>query len=172
MKETSLKPKSMMNYLRQKNFALIDCEYIQCTSHHQCVRAIYILCKNGFTEMYAEFYPCKRYRQLEAKYKKTFRYCEKHIHHLNYEPKKKSPPCMNVKEILRDFASENNIEIFLFKGGEIEQRLCNEVSIPSLNIELLGAPKVSFHDPRIEVHRHYNYLLNMGYLFQIPQNIY
>ena len=75
----------IIKHLRGKNFVLIDCEYIQTSASHQCVRTMYMLHKNGFTCKYIEFYACKRYRELEAKYKKTFRYCQKHIH-LNYEP--------------------------------------------------------------------------------------
>ena len=158
-----------ISYLRGKNFALIDCEYIQTTSLHQCVRSMYILCKNGFTCKYTEFYACKRYRELEAKHKTTFRYCHKRIHHLSYEPKqKKSPSCVKAKDILHHFINTNNIQIMLYKGGIIEQRLCNEVGIPSLHLEFLGVPKVSSHDPRIELHNHYDYLLNIGCLFPIP----
>lgn len=151
-----------LDYVRTRNFAILDCECIQTSSDHQCVRCLYILCKDGFTSMYKEFYACKRYRDLETKYKNAFRYCQKRIHHLRYEPRKKSPFCEKATYILQNFVRMNRIDIILYKGGTIEQRICNEACIPSLNIETLGAPKVNSHDPKVEVHSHYNYLLSIG----------
>ena len=140
-----------INYLHRTNFAILDCECIQTSSHHQCVRSLYILCKDCFTSMYDEFYACKRYRELETKYKKAFTYCQKHVHLLPYEPPRKSLFCVKAKDVLQDLVRKNKIDIILFKGGTIEQGLCNEVGVSLLNIEIIGAPKVNSHNPRVEI---------------------
>ena len=160
-----------IDYIRARNFGILDCECIQTSSHHQCVRSLFILCKDGFTSKHAEFYACIQYRELDIKYKKAFRYCQKHIHHLQYKPQKiNAPLCIQAAFLIQEFVRMNNIDIILFKGGTIEQRLCNDAGVPSLNIEILGAPKVNSHDPKVEVHSHYNYLLNIGCLFPLPNN--
>ena len=154
---------SVINYVRSKIFAILDCECIQISPDHQCVRCLYILCKDGRTSKYSEFYACKQYRELETRYKKAFGYCQKHIHHLGYNPRKtNSPHCVQTTSILHDFVCANRLDIILFKGGNIEKKLCNNMSLPALNIETLGVPKATSHDPRLEVQQHYNYLLNIG----------
>ena len=110
--------------------------------------------------MYRQFVACVPYRELEIKYRRAFRYCEKHIHHLPYRPRKRnSPLCENATNILRKFIRENNIDIVLYKGGNVEHKLCNDACVSSLDIERLGAPKVYSHDLRVEVKEHYNYLV-------------
>ena len=72
--------------LHDKNFAIIDCEYIQTIPDHKCVRSMYILEKDGFTSERCEFSACKRYYELDDKYKWAFEYCRRQIHKLSYEP--------------------------------------------------------------------------------------
>ena len=45
---------AVVNYLNEKNWALLDIEYIQTTKSHQCVRKLYILSNDGFTDLKLE----------------------------------------------------------------------------------------------------------------------
>ena len=45
-------------YFNAKNWALLDIEYIQCTRTHRCIRKLYILAKDGYTDLQLEFFPC------------------------------------------------------------------------------------------------------------------
>ena len=47
--------------MREKNWAIMDIEYIQTTTEHRCVRKLYMLAKDGYTDRELEFYPCVRY---------------------------------------------------------------------------------------------------------------
>ena len=126
-----------IDYILAKFFGILDCECIQTNSHHQCVRSLFILCKDGFTSKHTEFCACIQYRELNIKYKKAFRYCQKLIHYLQYKPQKiNAPLCIQAAFLIQEFVRMNNIDIILFKGGTIEQRLCNDAGVPSLNIEI------------------------------------
>ena len=57
--------------LVDKRWAILDVEFIATSSSHRCIRKLYILAENGFTDMEMEFYPCNRYRELESKYKQA-----------------------------------------------------------------------------------------------------
>ena len=154
---------SVIHYVRARNVAVLDCESIQTSAQHQCIRNLFILCKDGVTCKYKDFYACKRYRELETKYQRAFRYCQRRVHHLQYEPRKSdSPSCAHATYFLQNFIRENRIDLVLYKGGIVEKRLCNDAGVSALNIETLGAPKVKSHDPRIEVRAHYNFLINIG----------
>ena len=155
--------------LRDNNFAIMDCEYIQTLAYHQCVRSMYILSKGGFTSENREFRACKRYYKLEDKYKRAFQYCRRHIHKLSYEPKCPSPHCVQATTVLHEFIVKHNIKLVLFKGGQIEKELCDMINFPSFNIESLkGIHKADTHDPSEEVHFHYKSLIQGGYVFPIP----
>ena len=45
--------------IKNKNVAILDIEYIQSSKIHKCTRKLYILAKNGYTDMELEFKPCK-----------------------------------------------------------------------------------------------------------------
>ena len=110
-------------YLRARNFAILDCECVQISAHHQCVRSLYILCKDGVTNVYREFFVCKRYRELEMKYRKAFRYCQRNVHPLPYEPRKNnSLSCENCMYLLQHFVRKNSIDVVLYKGGCKEKK--------------------------------------------------
>ena len=51
--------------LYEKNWAIMDVEYISTSKTHRCIRKLYILEENGYTDMELDFYPCKRYIELE-----------------------------------------------------------------------------------------------------------
>ena len=120
---------SVIHYVRAKNVAVLDCECIQTSAQHQCVRNLFILCKDG-TCKYKDFYACKRYRQLDTKYQRAFRYCQRRIHNLQYEPRKTdSPSCTHATEFLQNFIRENQIDLVLYKGGTVVKRLCNDAGV-------------------------------------------
>ena len=134
-------------------WALLDVEYIQTTIDHRCIRKLYILAENGYIDLELDFFPCKRYEEIDWKYQRSFSYCQKHIHKLGYNPKKKnSPNCLQVLPLLNEFIVDNGIELILFKGGTIEKDLCTALDMPSLNIENFeGLQKANSHNPRTEV---------------------
>merc|ERR1711879_494232 len=76
-------------------------------------------------------------------------------HKLSYNPEKRSSPCSTVSEKIRNFITEKEIDIVFYKGGTIEKNLCEELLIPSMNIEDFGVTKAACH-PRFEVHHYYD----------------
>ncbi len=69
-----------------KHSCVCDIEYIQ-IQKHQCTRKMAIVdVRSGYSEVY-EFIPCKPFTQLTDKDKRTFKWCQKHIHHLSYMPR-------------------------------------------------------------------------------------
>lgn len=144
-----------------KSFAVLDVEYIQVTRKHQCVRKLFMLTHNSALKK--EFYPCKRYRDIEIKYQAAFRYCRNHIHKLTYNPRFYTTWCETVIKVLKDFIEKNKIQFVLYKGGDIERNLCEEIGIPSYNIEALpGIEKAPNHDPEAEVRFHFKQILEYG----------
>ena len=47
---------------------------------------------------------------------------------INYYPTVYASPCSTALEKIRRFIDENNIDIILYKGGEIEKDLCSVCS--------------------------------------------
>ena len=143
--------------LMEKHWALFDVEFIRISPSHRCIRKLYILEKNGYTDMELEFYPCKRYTELERRYQKSFRFCQMHIHKLNYNPKKYSPKCLQILPILNEFIVDSGIELILYKGGTIERDLSNALDLPSFNIECFKEMEKAYsHDPRTEVNCYFS----------------
>ena len=148
--------------LLKKNWALLDIEFIQSTKNHKCLRKLYILAKDGFTHRELEFYPCKEFKDLDEQYKKSFRYCRANIHLLSYYPKKYASPCGIAITKIGKFIEDNGIDLILYKGGCIEEEICKELCISSLNIEKLGKfEKPDSHDPYVEVHTYYEQLMQL-----------
>ena len=116
-----------------------------------------------------EFVPCKKFDTLENKYKNSFRYCYQKIHHLSYYPTNTKLKCCDVLSKVNDFLESVNACIVLYKGGCLEKRICEQLGIECYNIEYLGAPKVNSHSPKVEINAHYNFLLNIGCMFQLPR---
>ena len=150
---------SLCEVLRVKTWAILDVEYIQTTRSHKCIRKLYMLEKGASSNLEQEFYPCLQYQDLERRYQKSFRFCRAHIHKLSYNPEKRSSPCSTAIEKIHNFITENEIEIVMYKGGCVEKNLCEELQIPSMNIEEFGVTKAACHDPRLEVHHYYDQLL-------------
>ena len=152
--------------LRRNRWAIMDIEYIQCTRSHKCIRKLYIMTKDGVTFMEMEFFPCKLYEELERKYQRSFKYCYKHIHKLPYYPQEHSAPCSTALEKVDRFITDNGIELILFKGGIVERNLCQELAIPSFNIEFFRKlVKANSHEPSEEVNCYYNQLVMFGCCF-------
>ena len=146
--------------LAEKSWAILDVEFIRTSPRHRCVRKLYILTKNGF-DMEMEFYPCRRYRDLLLKYRRSFQFCRRRIHKLTYTPLGVSSPCRCAVPKLNEFIVNNGIDLLLYKGGTIERDLCKELDIASINIESMDIEKAYSHDPREEVNFYYNQLTNI-----------
>ena len=104
-----------------------------------------------------EFTACLPFRKLEKKYQTAFIYSKKKIHKLDYYPKGLSIACIFAVNTLKTFVEENIIKIVFFKDGIIERRLCEKAGIKYFDIGRL-VPKANCHDPRTEVHLHFDYL--------------
>ena len=148
--------------LLEKNWAIMDIEYITTSRSHRCIRKLYILAKNGKDELEAEFFPCTQYKDLEKRYQRTFRFCRNHIHKLAYYPKPYSPWCGTALEKINDFIVYNDIDLILYKGGTIEKDICRELDILSKNIECFKDLKKAYsHDPRTEVDCYFCQIVEM-----------
>ena len=151
-----------MNILHKKHWALLDIEFIQTTKNHKCFRKLCILSKDGFTNRELEFYPCKKFRDLDKRYKNSFGYCRANIHLLPYEPEGYASPCSTAALKIKKFIDDNGIDLILYKGGCIEEQICKELGILSLNIEKLGNfEKPYSHDPYVEVNTYYEQLIQL-----------
>ena len=149
----------------QRNYVLLDMEMIQISRNHACVRKLYALSKDGKTDIEMEFEPCKKYVELEEKYKKSFLYCKKNIHKLSYYPVKKCLPCTKAKDILKNFMSSLDADIIFYKGGHFERDISIAIDVDCFDITKLGVKKVNSHDPRVEIHLHLNQLNNIVYSY-------
>ena len=151
--------------LKTRNWMIMDIEYIQTSRKHQCIRKLYMLSKNGSTESELEFYPCVRYKNLSRKYQRAFHYCQKYIHKLSYNPRNYSPLCSNVLKEINDFIVHNEIELVLYKGGMIEYKLCEELCITSMDLEVIPQLKKAYsHNPKVEVNFYYAQIVGYSYL--------
>ena len=149
--------------MQEQNWAMLDVEYIQISRDHRCVRKLYLLAKDGFTDQELEFHPCVRYRNMDKQHKRSFHFCKAHIHRLPYYPKVYASPCDTALEKIGRFIDENNIDFIVYKGGEIEKDLCSDLGIPSHNIECFRElEKVYSHDPRTEVNCYYGQLVELN----------
>ena len=155
-----LKPVMGEKMLAEKRWAILDVEFIRTSPSHRCIRKLYILTHNGF-DMEMEFHPCRSYQCLQLKYQRSYQFCRKHIHKLPYTPRRVSPSCRSAVPKLNEFVVNNDIDLILYKGGTIENELCNMLDIKSLNIESMDVEKAYSHDPREEVNFYYNQLMNI-----------
>ncbi len=149
--------------MKEKNFAIMDIEYIQTSENHRCIRKLYILGKDGFTDLELDCYPCVRSKDLTKWYQRSFRFCQNHIHKLPYYPEQQyAPPCSTVLAKVNAFIVYNSTDFILYKGGTIEKDLCSELCIPSYNIECFeGLDKIQSHDPQTVVNGYYAQLVKL-----------
>ena len=151
-----------MDLLLEKHWALLDIEFIQSTKDHKCLRKLYILAKDGFTDRELEFYPCRKFKDLDRRYKRSFRYCRANIHQLSYYPERYASPCSTAVTKVGKFIVDNGIYLVLYKGGCIEEQICKELCILSFNIEKLGDFERPYsHDPYVEVNIYYEQLVQL-----------
>ena len=121
--------------------------------------------KDGSSDLELNFSPCMRYKELQPRYQRSFRFCRNHIHKLSYSPKKYSSECADAVSKINNFVVYNDIELILYKGGDIEKELCKELCIKSMNIELIPEiEKINSHDPRLEVNWYYDQILGNIYV--------
>ena len=148
--------------MKENNYAIMDIEYIRTSKTHRCVRKLYILAKNGYDDVEVDFCPCVQYKDMPSGYRRSFRFCRNHIHKLQYQPEQNSPACSTVLDKVQKFIIDNNIDFILYKGGTIEKELCDELCIPSYNIECFGDLEKGYsYDPRIEVNSYYGQLVEL-----------
>ena len=132
-------------------FAVIDCEGIQTSREHICIRSMYALTADEKDSISMEFTPCKRFTDIDRKYQKSFLYCQKFIHMLDFSPASPELTCLEASGKVKEFVERNQIKVLLYKGGIIEKRLCNEINVPNYNIEKLSVKKANSHQPSVEV---------------------
>ena len=149
-------PKTVSATLNDKCWAILYVDFIRTTQRHRCIRKLYILTKNGF-EMEMEFCPCRRYRDLLLKYRRTYQFARRHIHQLTYTPWGISLPCRQAVPKLNEFIVNNGIDLILFQGGATEAEMCKELDIASINIETMNIKKV-YSSPREDMNFYYNQL--------------
>ena len=113
-------------------WAVLDCEGIQITKDLMCIRMMYVLLNDELTNMYLEFVPCQDIKEIDIKYQNSFKYCRRCIHKLNYYPKNMAGPCYTAPMELQRFINQNNIKIILFKGGQMEKMLCQNLDVKIL----------------------------------------
>ena len=149
----------LIEVLWDNKFAIMDIEYIQCTKEHKCIRSFYILCDNK-VDCFQEFRPCKNLLNLEGKYFNAFMYNKKNIHRLPYYPKN-GYRCSYFLTFLCNFIMKNEVKMILYKGGTVESSMCEKISQPCMNIELLGCPKIKSHNPEEEVQSHFEFIKSL-----------
>ena len=160
MQEREQERHNLAELMITQNFVILDIEYIQSSKHHKCIRKIHMLAKNGFIKLTEEFYPCKKFNELEAKYQRAFLYCKKNIHGLSYYPPRQSPHCQCVEKVIKDFIALHNFKFILHKGGNVEKHLCDTMNIVAYNIEIFDIDKARSHDPEEEVNFYFRQLIN------------
>ena len=123
---------------------------------HNCCRKIAFQCYDASIRVF-EFCPCVKYGKLDPETElKPFRYCQKYIHGLLYTPDVPVFQCDESRMLIREFLLPKKIDILLYKGGNLERDLCDELGIESRNLEdyrvlKYVTPEGEFHDPVEEV---------------------
>ena len=99
---------------------------------------------------------------MQKKYRKSFDFYKKNIHRLTYNPKNQSLPQSKALEEINNFMIYNDIDMIIYKGGNIERDTCIKLCIPSRDIESFqGLEKANSHDPAFEVNFHYDQIINL-----------
>ena len=155
----------VVEQIKENNWMLMDLESIRTSPTHRCIRKIYLLAKNGSDELGLEFLPCVQFKDLESRYKRSFLSCQRNVHRLSFSPDSYSPLCGNVLAEINNFIVCNGIQLVLYKGGTIKKDLCNQLCIPSINIECItDLENTQALDPRVRVNWDYGQLVGNRYL--------
>ena len=124
-------------YIKDKNWALLDIEYIQCTRTHKCVRKLYMLAKDGYMDLQMEFFPCEPLHKLDKRYQRAFYYCQREIHKLSYCPPAPSPPCLDAVKELNNFIVDNHIELVFYKVVKLRRSCVKNLVLNHLILKIL-----------------------------------
>ena len=129
---------------------ILDVEYIQ-DHKHRCIRKLAYITKHGVTGT-AEFFPCRELEDLSFKDRRSFWFCYYNIHGLSFKPTTGGGKmcCDAIAEIGKILAT-NNCDVILYKGGDIEKKLGEEIGVETFDIEKIGVGKANNHDPLQEV---------------------
>ena len=150
----------MAESLDGKHWAILDVQNIKISPRHRCVRRLYLATKNG-AEIEMEFCPCKPYRDILLKYRRSFQFCKNHIHNLTYTPWGISAPCEISRLKLEELVATHGIDLILYKGGSLEAELCKKLNIDCKNLETMDIEKSYSLNPRQEIDFYYNQLINI-----------
>ncbi len=117
------------NSKHSKVDTLMDIEYVQASKTHQCIQKLVILLDDGETSFVKELKPCMLREFLELKYKKSFKYCRRKIHHLDYYPRWAALGCVDAINTVQDILEWNGVQRVLYKGGDVERKLCEWLNV-------------------------------------------
>ena len=145
----------------KRRYILLDMEMIQTSKNHACVRKLYALDKDRKRQIEMEFIPCKKYEELDEKYQVSFDYCKRRIHKLEYYPKRKDKFCQDAQFILKNFLDNSKSDMILYKGGQHEKNISNQIGVDSFDMEKIDIKKVKTHNPKEEINLHYDQLINI-----------
>ena len=145
--------------MEKTNYAVMDIEGItlwlngEDQKPHNCLRKVAVLLSSNEHTVF-EAHPCVPYANLTNKEIKTYEYCYDYIHGLEYYPPETYQPfikCENIPEIVKDYLDFNKISMVYYKGGCLEKNLCEKIGFKCFNLEKIGVPKASNHNPLEEV---------------------
>ena len=104
--------------------------------------------------MTLEFQLCVSWDNLDDIERRSFLHCKKRIHGLSFTPCSPTSLCDNAVQIIGQILENRQIDLILFKGGQLEMDLADKLGIEFRNLEDFGVPRFpgGIHDPAAEVH--------------------
>ena len=154
-----------MAHLKNVKYCILDIEAISLHSRkgrqygpppgafshvHNCTRKMAVQLWNEKTYM-EEFHPCLTMNDLSVNEKKSYYWCKRKIHHLDYNPYHGARECMDAPNAIMKMIRENEIQIILYKGGVIEKDMAYLIGVECVNLEDFGIAKAPDHNPLNEV---------------------
>ena len=143
-------------------YCVMDIEAIKTRVHH-CTRKLYILHQNGVDDFLSEYEPCISFEEFKKSSDfGSFKYCFYNVHKLSFCAFN-GVQCTQAARDVYLFIKKHNIDFVFFKGGDLELDICQEINIPSFNLEKVGCKKVAkghprAHDPMYEVREHWKFV--------------
>ncbi len=77
----------------------------------------------------------------KMKYEKSFKYCRRKVHHLDFYPGCAAFDCVDAINTVQDILEWNGMQRVLYKEGDVERKLYKRLLVSSKNIEELEAPR-------------------------------